>query len=207
MTRVEPPGAEAADAVVADESARQAEDARGALLRAELEDTFVTADCFAQGPVFGEVEAHGFFEVDVFAGADGGQGREDVPVIGGGDEDGVEVLAGDQFAEVMVGGAIPILVVLIDPVAGLLEVGGEDIAEGNNAGVLLAQEVAHDALALGAQADAADGDAAAGGDLAGPAEGGRGREGGQGGGGEGKGGGLSEELAAGWHKLGPKAKG
>ena len=114
---------ELADAAVADEGAGEAEDAGGALLGAELEDAFVAVDVFAQGPVFGEVEAHGLFEVNVLAGADGGQGGEHVPVIGGGDEDGVEVLAGDQFAEVVVGGAVLVLVVLVDAVAGLLEVG------------------------------------------------------------------------------------
>ena len=126
-TRVDPPGAEAGDpdidvaeatdAAVAHEGAGETEDAGGALLGAELEDAFVAVDFFAQGPIFGEVEAHGFFEVDVFAGADGGQGGEDMPVIGRGDEDGVEVFAGEQLAEVVVRWRSPVLVVPVDAVA------------------------------------------------------------------------------------------
>jgi len=43
---------------------------------------------------------HGFFEVDVLASFDGVDGGLFVPVVGGGDEDGVDVLAGEDLAVV-----------------------------------------------------------------------------------------------------------
>jgi hypothetical protein len=188
---------ELADAAVADQRAGEAEDARGALLRAELEDAFVALHFFAQSPVFGEVEAHRLFEIDVLAGADGGDGRENMPVIGRSDEDGVNVLPGEQFAEVGIGGAGVVLVVLVDAVAGLVAVLFHDIADGDDLGVLLVQEIAHVPLALRADADAADSDAVARSGFAGSPERGGGRERGQCGGGEGECSGLPEELAPG----------
>ena len=81
---------------------------------------------------------------------------------------GVNVLAGDQFTEVGVGGAVVVLVVLVDAVAGLVEVVFHDVAHGDDPGVFLIEEVAHVPLPLRPDADAADGDAVAGRDLAGP---------------------------------------
>ena len=187
---------ELADAAVADKGAGEPKDARGALLGAELKNAFLAMDFLSQGPVFGEVEAHGLFEIDILAGADGGQGGEHVPVIGRGDENGVNVLTSEQLAEVGVGGAVFVLVVLIDAVAGLFEVLFHDVADGDDPGVFLVQEIAHVPLPLRADADAADDNAAAGRDVAGPAKRGGGRKRGQCGGRKCEGGGLFQELAA-----------
>ena len=62
--------------------------------------------------------------VDVFAGLRGGHRGGGVPAVAGGDDHGVDVLAGQQFAEVAEQPAILVAVVLIDErLAGLAAAG------------------------------------------------------------------------------------
>ena len=167
---------EFADAAVADQCAGDPERARGALLGAELKDALVAMDFFPQRPVFGQVRAHRLFQVNVLPGADGCQRGQDVPMIGRGDEAGIDVLAGDQLAEVAISSAVLVLVMLVDSIARLLEVAGHDIAHRDDLGVLLIEEVAHIPLSLRADANAADRNAVAGRDPTGLAQGGSGNE-------------------------------
>ena len=48
-------------------------------------------------------ESAGFFAVDVLAGVGGQDGGGAVPAVAGGDQEGVDIGAGEQFLEVVVG--------------------------------------------------------------------------------------------------------
>ena len=98
-------GVEFAEAAVADHFAGFAEAGVGALLAAGLEDAVVFGDGGDHGAAFGDREGAGFFAVDIPAGADGLDGGDGVPVVGKGDEDGVDIGASEDVAEVFVGGA------------------------------------------------------------------------------------------------------
>ena len=78
-------------------------------LAADLEDA---VGGFRGGDDFGAVGVdvdHGLFEVDVFAGAHGVDGGLFVPVVGGGDDDGVDVFAGEDLAVVAGGEEVHIV--------------------------------------------------------------------------------------------------
>ena len=157
---------ELADFAIADHLTGEPEDARGALLGAELKDAFVAMDFFAQCPVFGQIQPHWFLHVNVLAGADGRQRGQDVPVIGCRDEESVDVFPGDNLAEVAISGAIVVLIALVDRRASLFELVLFHIAHSHNLGVRLVQKVAHVPPPLRPDANAADDDAVAGRHLA-----------------------------------------
>ena len=104
-----------ADAAVAHQFAGQSEGVRGTLLGAELEDALATVDFLAQRPVLRDVDAERLFHIDVFAGANRGQRRQHVPMVGRGNQEGVNVLASDDLLEVGVGLAILVLVLACSP--------------------------------------------------------------------------------------------
>lgn len=173
------------DAPIADQFDGALEFATGPLLGAELEDALVLTDGSAEELVFGDSQAHGFFQVDVLAGAGGGDRHRDVPMVRGGDEHGVDVGSFEDLAEVVAGGAGGVAVMAMDAVTGLVSVAEEDIADGGDAGLGDGEDTAHDALALGADADGGDLDAGVGGATRAAAEGGGGEESGAGGDGQG----------------------
>lgn len=141
-----------------DELASLPELASGSLLGSELEYAVVGLEGFAEELIFLDGEPEGFFDVHILAGFGGGEGDGYVPVVGGGDEDAVDVLAFEQFSKVRVGLGVVVLVGLVD----LVFCAGErvlfDVAEGEHFAVGLGEEVAHNASALGAGADTADPD-------------------------------------------------
>ena len=75
----------------------------GALLGACLEDGLLFRDLLVDGLALGEEVGDGLLAVDVLAVAQGLEGAEGVPVVGGGDDDGIDVVAGAELAEVGVG--------------------------------------------------------------------------------------------------------
>ena len=106
------------------------------------------------------------FEIDVLARLGGGDGVGGVPEIGRDDEDAVDVLAGQQLAVVTVGldalrGVLARLdrVDLLGQPLGVLHPVGVDVADGGDPGPGLEapiDELLHVALALAADADAAE---------------------------------------------------
>ena len=129
--------------------------------------------------------------LDVLAGADRHDAHQRVPVVGGGDHHRVDVVAGEDLAEVVGGGAVLVAVVFVDHALGPAQVAAVDVADGEDPGVLLLQVVAEVAAgAVAADADEADGDLVARGVGAEDA-GGDDRGGGEGGGGG------ADEVAAG----------
>ena len=72
------------------------------------------------GDAFGQGVRERFLAEDVLAGVGGGDGRDRVPVVGRGDAHGVDVVAGDQFAEILVALAVLVAVLRVDLLDGLL---------------------------------------------------------------------------------------
>src|SRR5205823_4380221 len=94
-----------ADAAVADELAGPAEAAAelAPLLAAGLEDDLVLADRVHDLPPLGDGHGQRLLAIDVLAGPGRQDAGDGVPVVRRGDDDGVDVRAGEQVAEVIVG--------------------------------------------------------------------------------------------------------
>ena len=75
-------------------------------LHAALEDPGRTADGVGQGQALHNVLRAGLFAIHVFARLGREDRKQGVPVRAGGDQYGVDVGPGQQFAEVAIGGAI-----------------------------------------------------------------------------------------------------
>ena len=164
---------------------------RGALLGAHLDEL---AGLVAGGDdhgAFGGVVAAGLLDVDVLAGLYAGDGHGGVPVVGRGDGDGVDIVGGEDLAEVLLG-LWSVAQVFLGAVGVLLEDVALDITD---VGDLCVFSVGLEGgeMGVGAAVEADDGevDAVVGAEDAGVAAGGGG-EGGGGGGGCGGG----DELAA-----------
>jgi hypothetical protein len=77
---------------------------RGALaLRADLDDAFVFSRRGQNRFAFNDIDADGLLQIDIGAGLDGGDRVQGMPVIGGTDQDNVEVLFLEHLAIVGVG--------------------------------------------------------------------------------------------------------
>ena len=188
-------GLDLAEAAGADELDDAADGGDGAVLGAGLEDAGVAADGRDELAAFVERDGDGFFAVDVFAGLGGVDGHEGVPVVGGDDDDGVDIGAGEDFAVVVVGGAGGVGAGGaaggddgIDGGFGGIAADAIDIADGEELDGGVAGEAAEMAGTHAADADEGEGEAIAGGGVGGAGFGGEG--------GEGEGGGGVEELAA-----------
>ena len=89
---------EFSDSSVADEFAGEPETFIAALLAAGLENAFGFVDGVYEVAAFVNGEGQRFFAVDIFAGVDGGNVDEGVPVVGCGVDDDVNVVALENFA-------------------------------------------------------------------------------------------------------------
>ena len=158
-----------ADEAVADELGGSAKRDVGALLHTGLENPAVLAGGVDEHPALTQRERDGFFDVDVLAGEHRGAGHGGVPVIGGGDEDDVDIVTGDEFLElgvdihalisalVLVGG-----VGFFDAVADFDGLAAPDIGHGEDAAVVTAEQRADVSVADEAVAHEADGEAVTG---------------------------------------------
>ena len=72
------------------------------LLAADLEDALVLARRLDHQPAFADREAHRLLGIDVLAGLAGVDADQRPPVVGRGRDDGVDVLAVEQLAIVLV---------------------------------------------------------------------------------------------------------
>jgi hypothetical protein len=100
---VQPPRGDQADvdqALRRDERGGLLKERRTAALGADGDHAFGAADGLDHPVALLDGVAHRFFDVDVLAGFDGVDHHLGVPVVGGGDEDGVDVLAFQQAAVV-----------------------------------------------------------------------------------------------------------
>src|SRR5712672_1132373 len=94
---------DAAEAAALDEIDGIAKVDPTALLHAALQDLFAGADGAGEGGAFLQRVGDWLFEIDVLAGCESVDSHADVPVVGRGDEDGVELLV-ENFAIIDVGG-------------------------------------------------------------------------------------------------------
>ena len=94
---------EATDEAVADQLAGEARLAIGAFVAAGLEDHAAAADGIDDPAAFVDGQGQRFFAVDILARAGGGDGHDGVPVVGDGDDDGVDVGPGEDLAIVDAG--------------------------------------------------------------------------------------------------------
>jgi hypothetical protein len=101
-----------------------------------------------------------------------------VPVVGGGNHHGVDVLAGQQLAEVVVGGAAakgPLVLLLgvafLDDLAGIVAAFSDDVADGDDLHVAAADKVAQVPPAHRAHPDEAEREAVIGTFLLAPGRG------------------------------------
>ena len=78
------------------------------------------------------------FAVDVFLAGGGFGGDDGVPVIGDGDHDGVDVVAREKLAVVVVGGAVLVAVLAVDGVERHLQAVLVDVAGGDDLAVVVA---------------------------------------------------------------------
>ena len=144
----------------------EAEVAAAALLGAELEHAPVAADRLAHGLALAGGERHGLLAVDVLAVAHGPDRVQGMPELGRGDEHRVDVVAGDQVAEVgvrvaaLVGAPADFVgVALLGPLAVRLALRLERVAGGHDLDGRVTQHRAEVAAPLAADADVARADA------------------------------------------------
>ena len=104
--------------------------------------------------------------VNVLARLRGLDGTEGVPVVGRGDDDGIDVLAAEELAEVCVGGAAGeraflflLGVVGFDLLLGVVPAFGDHVADRHDLHAGIAEEAAEVPAALRADADEAERDA------------------------------------------------
>ncbi len=76
----------------------------GTLLGADLDDAFVAFGAVDHPAALFDEEGEGFFAVDILAGGTGHHGHEAVPVVGCGDDDGVDGFVVEEAAEVLIAG-------------------------------------------------------------------------------------------------------
>lgn len=129
----------------------------GVDLGADLGDAGGVLGGLADGLAFGDVEGHGLLEEEVLAGLEGGDGLDGVPMGRRGDDDGVEFLVFEEFAEVAISGGRSLA-----GGDGAVEFVLVDVADGGDAYVREAEEMAEVPAALGAEADEAEIDLLAG---------------------------------------------
>jgi hypothetical protein len=148
---------EFAEAAVADEVGGEAVHGHGALLAADLKDAVVAAGGADDGASFGEVDGEGFLGVDVFAGLAGVYGAQGAGVVGGADDDPVDVFVVEEAA--VVGVDAPLLVAFGGSVMGAFE---EAVGDGDNFGGF--RELIDEEVGAVAGADHADAGAVVGGE-------------------------------------------
>src|SRR5262249_42301492 len=126
-----------ADAAAADILDGGAELAVGALLAAGLQDAVELAHRVDHGRGLVGGQRQRLLAVNVLLRLAGIDGEDGVPVVGGGDDDGVDVVALEEVAVVVVGGAALVSaglggvgVALLDGGLGALAAGGVHVAHG-----------------------------------------------------------------------------
>ncbi len=151
-----------AEIAVAHEFAGVLEPGVGTLHAPRLKDDVVFLDGLDDRAALAEGPGERFFAVDVLAPPRGLDAYERMPMVGRGHDDGVDVVAREQFAVVVVGGAVLVAVVLVhEPlVFGQLLV--VDVAKRDNLRGPVPDGVFHEAAGLPAAADDAHDDAVAG---------------------------------------------
>ena len=151
------------DQSIQDDFGGHAESGVRALLGSGLEDRLTFGDLFVKRLAFGKQVGDWFFAVNVFSRAERGQRGDGVPVIGGADHDGIDVVAFAKLAEIAVNvaaleaAALLLLGVAgVDLVLGLVGALRVRVAHGDSLDFLAIEHAIEHAGALAAAADKAD---------------------------------------------------
>ena len=119
---------------------RMHEIANIATLSASLIDPAIVANPIRERSTLGNGHRAGFFAVDVLARL-GCQNRgEGMPAVSGGDHNGIDVIASEEFKHVAIGRAVAAAMLLIDDFFGGFAPLAADIAHGHKLGFWLLQE-------------------------------------------------------------------
>ena len=137
-----------ADDAVAYEFAGHTELFAGTLLGAGLQDALIATHGVDEGERLVDVVGERLFTIDVFASIQCSDGDEGVPMVRRGDDDGVDVLALQQLAEVGIGfttfeaGIFVLAIAFFDSLFGEFSAVGIDVADGHDLDFFAAQEAA-----------------------------------------------------------------
>jgi hypothetical protein len=125
------------------------------LLGPKLKHCAMLVTCLAQGLVFGQAQAHRFFQVYIFACSGRSQCVQHMPVVGARYQNRVDIVTGQKLAEVVIFNASLAAIAALDLFSG----GGSRsclyVADRYDLGVVLVQEVPHHTTPLIAYADTA----------------------------------------------------
>ena len=131
---------------------------QAAPLRAGLKHPRGAAEGVGQGQALDDVLGAGLFAIDILAVVGRQNGRGGVPVRAGRDQDGVDVVPRQEFAQVNVGGAIGVAVAGIRPAFDRRAAIPAHLANRGKAHVRFAEETPEHVSAAAADADGAESD-------------------------------------------------
>jgi hypothetical protein len=119
-------------------------------LRAGLIDGSQTLHRIGDGSALGDGQRNRLFAIDVLACLCGFDGNNGVPVVGRRNQHSVDVIADENFAEVIVRGTVSVAIRRIDRFLCLGPVVGIDVADRQQAKVLAGKEISQVVHALAA---------------------------------------------------------
>jgi len=159
--QVDPDCVEPTDPAATNEFAGEPGVTTGAFLTAGLEHAVVALDGVADGSALSDRVGQRLLAVDVLATVERSDAGQRVPVVRRADADRVDVLAGNECAEVLIGSAVFVAVLLVDNAANSVAMFGLDVADSHKLDSLALHEVPHVAGPLAAHTDGAHDDAVA----------------------------------------------
>jgi hypothetical protein len=109
----------------------------------------------------------GFFAIHIFAGSCGCNSHQSMPMVLWGNHHGINIIASEQVAKVIVGGTALVTIAAVNNILGFLPGVGSNITNSYNPYILVAQKCTHLRGALAAHANTAHHDAIAWGNTAG----------------------------------------
>lgn len=139
-----------------------------------MEDALVAAHGVDEGECLVDIVRQWFLTVHILASVQGGNGDNSMPVVGRGNDDGVDVFAVEEFAEVGVsfaafeGAVLVFAVAFFDGLLGVFAAVGIDIADGDDLNFFAGKEAAEVAAVHFTIADEAEREALAGSSVSAP---------------------------------------
>lgn len=127
-------------------------------LRSKLEHALVAPNRLAKSGVFSDTETQRLLEEDVLSGPGGFDRLQDMPLIGTGDRNGVDVLPGEQIAVIAINHTVAATVVIVYDATSFVGSLAVDIAYRQDAATAMAQEGAQVLRTTSSHADAAQRD-------------------------------------------------
>ena len=150
-----------ADSPIAHQLAGEAEIPRGPLPRAGLPDAPVLGHSRNHSPALPQIMAERLLPINILTRPKGRNGGNGVPMVRRGHRNHINVVPGHQLAKILVAGAVLVVVLRVDPLAGALTSIAVHIVNRQHLAARIAQEPTQIAVAHAAQPDTPDRDAVA----------------------------------------------